>query len=286
VTLPDLYIVAAGKGSRLAANVPKALVPIADEPCLTTTLQQIGRKFRRVFVVTNILLCDQWRTYFHNLEIGYPELAEQVVNLPIESGLGDGHATLNGFQAAESIEDGTLSQDVVVAWGDVFFPKSEIIDELVSNTLGGSGLLPAVYETNPYVSLVVDEQMRCAGAEFSKYGERCAAGFHDQSVFRFSRSRLQTSLRHLHSALWKNGRYITPNGELSLLYTLHELYNSAEPAYVYETIYPTLAFNTVEEVAAVQKQITGKWKIERRRDRSVAMPREIVKQVTDAAGNV
>ena len=61
MALPDLYIVAAGTGSRLAADVPKALVPIADEPCLTSTLQQIGHKFRRVFVVTNILVLDQWR---------------------------------------------------------------------------------------------------------------------------------------------------------------------------------------------------------------------------------
>jgi len=46
--------------------VPKALVPIADEPCLTTTLQQVGRRFRKVFVVTNSLVHDQWLAYFES----------------------------------------------------------------------------------------------------------------------------------------------------------------------------------------------------------------------------
>jgi CTP:molybdopterin cytidylyltransferase MocA len=86
----DLYIVAAGDGSRMRANVPKALVPIAaDEPCLTTALQQIGHKFRKVFIVTNVFVRDQWLAYFRDLGAIYPELAELAVNVPIASGLGD-----------------------------------------------------------------------------------------------------------------------------------------------------------------------------------------------------
>src|SRR5438552_17060854 len=96
-TEADLYIIAAGNGSRLKAGVPKALVPITSEPCLNSTLQQIGSKFRRVFIATNIRANLQWKSYFLNLESTYPELAEPVVNLPIESGLGDGHATLQAL---------------------------------------------------------------------------------------------------------------------------------------------------------------------------------------------
>jgi molybdopterin-guanine dinucleotide biosynthesis protein A len=255
----DLYIVAAGNGSRIKANVPKALLPISDEPCLTTTLQQIGHKFRRVFVVTNALVHDQWRAYFQRLQVTYPELAKFVVDLPIKSGLGDGHATMEGLMAAEIMDDVDLSQDVVIAWGDVFFRNAELIDELLSISPKGSGLLPAVHESNPYVSLLVDEEMRCVSAEFSKYGEHRESGFHDQSVFRFDRSRLRGSLCTLHGALWKNGRYLAPGGELSLLHTFHQLYNTDDPAYVYETAYPTQSFNTVEEVVAIQLQISRQW---------------------------
>ena len=260
MTDTDLYIVAAGNGSRMDSNVPKALVPITDDPCLTTTLQQIAHKFRRVFVVTNVVAHEPWRTYFQRLKSTYPELAKHVVDLPIKSGLGDGHATLQGIMSAGRTEKAALSGDVVIAWGDVFFQFSEIIDELLSIDLAGSGLLPAVREQNPYVSLLVDEQMRCMSADFSKYGERHSAAFHDQSVFRFDLDRLRKSLEHLQKALWKNGRYITPGGEFSLLYTFHHLYNSGDPAYVYETQYPTLNFNTLEEVAAIQREIGARWR--------------------------
>jgi bifunctional N-acetylglucosamine-1-phosphate-uridyltransferase/glucosamine-1-phosphate-acetyltransferase GlmU-like protein len=261
MTTADLYIVAAGNGSRMSAELPKALVPITDEPCLTSTLQQIGEKFRKVFVVTNVLARESWQAYFQNLKVNHPKLAGCTVNLQIESGLGDGHATLHGLIAAEEVEGAAaLAQDIVVAWGDVFFPHAELIDELLAAVLAGSGLFPAVHEKHPYVALLVNEFMQCVSADFSKYGETHAVGYHDQSVFRFSRPRLMTSLSQIHSALWKGRRYITPGGELSLLYSFHQLFNAGTPAYVYETRYPTLSFNTVEEVAGIQREISARWK--------------------------
>jgi molybdopterin-guanine dinucleotide biosynthesis protein A len=256
----DLYIVAAGSGSRMSSHTPKALIRIVDEPCLTATLQQIGDRFRRVFVITATSMSDQWAAYFQSLRVVYPELAQSVVNVSIRSGLGDGHATLQGILSAEEQEGSALAQEIVVAWGDVFFPDAAIIDELLSRPRKGSGLLPAVDEPHPYVCLRVNEDMQCLSAEFSKYGEQHSAGFHDQSVFRFDRRRLRASLFELHNALWKNGRYIAPGSELSLLYSFHQLYNAQDPAYVYETNYPTLSFNTVEEVAAIQVAIRARWR--------------------------
>lgn len=272
----DLYIIAAGNGSRISVNIPKALVPIADEPCLTTTLQQIGHKFRKVFVVTSVLVQDQWDAYLQGLEVTYPELFKLIVNIAIRSGLGDGHATLQGILAAERMEDASLSQDIVIAWGDVFFPSAGLIDEMLSITPEGSGLLPAAHEINPYVSLLVDEKMRCMSADFSKYGEYHPTGLHDQSVFRFDLSRLRGSLFDLHNALWKNGRYIAPAGELSLLYSFHHLYNSSDPVYVYETQYRTLTFNTVDEVAAIQREISSRWRSTFRYNRSAVVASECI----------
>jgi len=256
----DLYIIAAGKGSRMAVNIPKALVPIVDEPCLTTTLQQIGHKFTNVFVVTNYLVQDQWTEYFERLAKTYPELTKNIFDVPIHSGLGDGHAVFAGFTGANKHALST-SNNIVIAWGDVFFPQAEIIDELLIQKMGfASGLLPAVREDNPYISLLTNDEMDCASADFSKYGENHPTGFHDQSVFRFKRDELWKALSTLHAAFWKNGRYITPGGELSLLHAFHYLYNTEIPARVYETDYPTLSFNTAAEVAQIQTEIDTKWK--------------------------
>lgn len=251
----DLYVIAAGNGSRLNANLPKALVPIRDEPCITTTLRQIAPKFDKVFIVTNVLTRNEWDKYFRDLGHAYPHIANRTWNLPIRSGLGDGHATLEGLLAAERTCGNTVSEDVVIAWGDAFFQHAQIIDELLRQPLRGSGLFPVVAESNPYVSVLVDEQMRCTGVDFSKYGEKHSTGMHDQSVFRFMRSRLKASLQELHNSLWKHSRYVTPGGELSLLHTVHQLYNVGHPIRAYETRYPTLSFNTVEEIFSIQQRI-------------------------------
>jgi molybdopterin-guanine dinucleotide biosynthesis protein A len=250
----DLYIIAAGRGSRMGMELPKALLPINEnEPCLTTTLRHAGQRFGATYVVTSIHAADQWERYFREIEAAHPELAGRVVNLPIRSGLGDGHAALQGLLAAECLTGGELAQDIVVMWGDVFLPEATIMDELLSRSYQGSGLLPAVWTENPYVSLRVDERMQCVSADFSKYGEMHTIGYHDQSVFRFSRPKLRASLEALHCALWKNGRYLSSGAELSLLFSFHHLYNAGDPASVYETRYPTYTFNTIDEVVAIKR---------------------------------
>lgn len=261
--MADLYIIAAGKGSRMQTNIPKALVPITDEPCLTTTLQQIGSKFQNVFIVTNEMIQDQWKTYFEQTKSNYPSLLSNVVNVAISSGLGDGHAVLMAFtKIAEMKNISKVNDDIVIAWGDVFFAQAEIIDELLSKPMYGSGLIPAVREENPYVTLLVDTEMQCISADFSKYGENHPSGFHDQSVFRFHKESLWDALVNLHYAFWKNGRYITPGGELSLLYSFHYLHNNKNnnsSVQVYETDYPTMSFNTPQEVASIQLEVKNKW---------------------------
>ena len=257
MTNADLYLICAGKGSRMGGNVPKALVPITDEPNLTTTLKQIGSKFRNVFVVTNIDIQDQWSKYFLSMsdELG-DSILSNVSNIPIKSGLGDGHAVLQALNQTSNY----TNYNVVIAWGDVFFQHGEIIDEILAHPSNGVGIIPAVTKENPYVTLLSDENNRIISADFSKYGECHPTGFHDQSVFRFHRYTLREALWNLHNALWKNGRYITVGGELSLLHTFHYLYNNRTPATVYETDYPTLSFNTAAEVQQIQQEINEKWK--------------------------
>ena len=260
----DLYIIAAGKGSRMGGTLPKALVPINDgEPNLTTTLKQIGSKFSTVFVIINQMMQDTWQDYIDSL-VG-KTYGENVVFIAIKSGLGDGHAVLSALLAVESMEENqnpialkrNPSDEVVVVWGDTFIQHAEIVDELLSKNLKVKS--EVVMEENPYVTLLVDDGMFITSADMSKYGESHPSGWHDQSIFYFKREDLANALYTLHAALWKNGRYITPGGELSLLYTFHFLYNSESKVSLYETDYPTLSFNTPQEVASIQKEIQEKW---------------------------
>lgn len=267
----DLYIIAAGKGSRLGANTPKALVEINSECCIDSTLRLIGNKFSRVFIVANELVKQTWEDHWDKTRNtpGKIHLTHNLTMIYINSGLGDGHATLHGLSKAvrhiiylnqrpgkDIIQNQRvpISDDIIVTWGDVYFSQPEIIDELLSHKLNDlSGIMPGLHEENPYVTLLTDDEMHCKSADFSKFGENHPTGLHDQSIFRFNRMELWNSLTNLHNAFWKNGRYLTPGGELSLLHTFHEMYNSGRPMFVYQTDYATESFNTQEEIHQIHK---------------------------------
>lgn len=268
--MSDLYIIAAGNGSRMGGSVPKALVPITDKPNLTTTLQQIGYKFRKVFIVTNELIFDQWTEYLRELAANFPTLYANVQHVPISSGRGDGHAVL---EALNKTFGQNLSPDIVIAWGDVFFPQAEIIDVLLKPKFDHKvwGVVPVVQEVRPYVTICVDEGSHITHADFAKLGETNESGWHDQSIFRFDRNQLHSRLNVMDQVLNKNGKYITGNHEMSLLHVFHFAANdcAVRSGIVFqETEYPTLSFNTVEEVAEIQKEIDEKWKHKFKSDQS------------------
>jgi len=249
----DLYIIAAGKGTRMGNKLPKALIPFNGEPCLTHTLKNIGQHFRNVFVVINEDIQDVWDRYKSEISLSSHPFSMNVQFIPIKSGLGDGHATLMALEKAPAIA--TLSPEIVVCWGDVYFHQPEIITELLSMKMSSNGIVPALLEQNPYVTLLVDDTLNCMSADFSKYGEQHPSGFHDQSVFRLKYDVTVAALSRLHKAFWKNGRYATPGGELSLLYIFHYLYNLECPVTVYETSHSTKSFNTDTEVKLIREEI-------------------------------
>jgi molybdopterin-guanine dinucleotide biosynthesis protein A len=259
----DLIIVAAGKGSRMGGNIPKALLEVGGEVCLTSTLRKIANKFDNVYILTNNAIQGVWDDYFASKTFG-ADIAGHITNVPINSGLGDGHAVMSGMISIADDENAKLAENVIVCWGDVYFPDPELIDELILNTSSATGVIPVVKEDNPYVTILVDDDMNCQSADFSKWNECHPTGFHDLSVFKFNTTQLYIALSILHCTFWKNGRYITPGGELSLLYTFHTFYNAtidnesetAVPALkVYESDYTTYSFNTPEEIKEIEKKI-------------------------------
>ena len=271
----DLFIVAAGKGSRMGGTLPKALISIeGKDPNIVTTLKRIGSKFRRVFIVTSVDVEPVW-VEFISANANEPFISN-VINVPIESGKGDGHAVREGLLRSDSImghissfwrEPFKYAEEVVICWGDAYIKAAEIVDEMLdqyrtaNNTDGDqhpewvSGVIPVVEEQEPYVAVTVDDKMMVTGADRSKYGEIHDVGFHDQSIFMFERNWLDKALRTCSNVYLKNGKFSAPGGELSLLQTFNVLYNIGQPLKAYRTKYPTLSFNTPLEVASIKQEI-------------------------------
>lgn len=243
--MKTLMVVAAGLGTRMGGlSVPKALAKVNGKPNIEYVIQH-GVIYDRIVVIANVKAKEAWVDWQNNCALG------RAVELAfIDSGLGDGHAVLNGLKEVNRFYP---SKIITIMWGDVHINNSEIFAELEAQDLGDSlGIFPVSMEQNPYVTALVDEKMNVTHIDFSKRGECHANGFHDQSIFKFKTAELIDALTNLHNVFWKGGRYIAEGGELNFLHVMHYLNNTGRAVKIYQTEYPLMSYNTPDELKRIQ----------------------------------
>jgi NDP-sugar pyrophosphorylase family protein len=262
----DVFIVAAGKGSRMNSDTPKILTEINGVPNLWNTFEKLIKSWKfinRVFIVVNSRNKDEIinsSNHFWNVKGQFKAQLDGILPscqfIEIESGRGDGHAIL---EAINQIDD-EITDDIFIMWGDAYLTSEQIFLDCINakritedNKDYIPMYVPVINEKNPYVTFVVDKDMRCIGADFSKRGECHPSGFHDQCVFFGNTQVFLTALKIMNHAFLKNGRYVTDSGELTFLYIIHYLWNNMQPAKAIITDSPVLSYNTQGEVKDIER---------------------------------
>jgi bifunctional N-acetylglucosamine-1-phosphate-uridyltransferase/glucosamine-1-phosphate-acetyltransferase GlmU-like protein len=242
----ELIVIAAGNGKRMGdISVPKVLYPVNGVENLRRIVE--SAIVSQVIDSITLVIKDTSKNIFEEyLKINKYDINIKLV--PIQSGLGDGHAILKALEF-ENDPAGTA----IVMWGDAYIQSSGIFNELYEKRTEAEIIVPVVREKNPYVTILSDEHMNIYSADFSKLGETHAEGLHDQSVFSINKSTIYNILEQMHNVLWKNGRYITESKELNFLHAFHCLYNNGSPAKCYITEHPTRSFNSIDEVKQIEQ---------------------------------
>jgi|LakMenE01Jun11ns_1017448.scaffolds.fasta_scaffold9959694_71 bifunctional N-acetylglucosamine-1-phosphate-uridyltransferase/glucosamine-1-phosphate-acetyltransferase GlmU-like protein len=248
----NLIIIAAGNGKRMGnINVPKVLYPVNGVPNLKRIITNAieSEVFDSIDLVIKDSAVKSFKEFLDNSEFDI-----KINLIPINSGLGDGHAILSMYKNAHQYNNSIL------VWGDVYIDSPMIFKELkdVGSSTGNnfsSAVIPVCTEKNPYVTILTDSNMNALSADFSKLGETHLEGFHDQSIFYINNDVIYDSLQKMHEVLWKNGQYITQSKELNFLHILHYLRNINYPANCYITEYPTKSFNSIEELTKLENSL-------------------------------
>lgn len=216
--------------------MPKALAVVHRTPNLINTLRTIKDLFQRVLITVNHEDASQFSDAVRS-----EGLSASLI--PIASGLGSGHALL------QSLCQTSISDPFILCWGDAYFFSGDLIRELLQKDTNSQLLIPLQQLANPYVSIIVDNELVAHSVDFSKYGERHEVGFKDLGVFKM-RTSIVDILQHFHNANWKKSKYITNSHEFEFLYIVHFLHNVGLPAQCYLTEYPNSVrgFNTLEEL--------------------------------------
>jgi bifunctional N-acetylglucosamine-1-phosphate-uridyltransferase/glucosamine-1-phosphate-acetyltransferase GlmU-like protein len=245
---------AAGRGSRLGADVPKVFVPIL--PGLTIW-DSIHRQISRVSDAIVLVLSPEGADYLekHGAEFSPARLAQtRIAVQPVPRGMGDAI-----FGAADFWRD---FDDLLIVWGDQFNVSLETLRsciELHSRRTGPALTLPVVRSPQPYVEYLFDAAGRLTQVRQSREGDACAAGgFSDIGVFLLSGGKALVEEWERYLAQGNPG---STTGEVNFLPFLAHLSSAAHwPVNRHECADPAeaIGINTPEELAFARQLLQKK----------------------------
>ncbi len=253
---PVLIIPAAGKGSRLNADVPKPLYPVAGKPAIVHVLDLFSDFTEQIIILIN----PSHRQAFEQV---LKKREERIVLVDHDIQTGEGRAVRDALPHA-----GGDCRDVIVAWADLIKGNREKIQKTLEMHYesGSSMTFPTMWEPNPYVAILRDEQDRVCRAAFRQYGEIHLRGEHDCSFFVINRNRLEQAAAALHTQYFHSdaGTYDfrdfgipEPYGtDFKFLYLLQYLYEEGRPAVALPICKRNefLGFNTKEEAGQIEAE--------------------------------
>ena len=236
---------AAGRGSRLGADVPKVFVPIFPDLTIWDAvhgkLSQMADRVVLVLSPDGQSYVETNRAKFNSDSFAKTEIAQQSVPL----GMGDAI-----FGAADFWRD---YDDILVVWGDQFNLSLQTLNACVKMHVASNKpalTLPVVRAPQPYVEYVFDTSGLLTQIRQSREGDPCEPnGFSDIGVFLLSGGAALTAEWECYWATHAPG---SKTGEINFLPFLVHLSSTAKwPVNRYETLDPAeaIGINTLDDLA-------------------------------------
>jgi len=245
---------AAGRGSRLGAEIPKVFVPILPD---VTIWDAVRGKLSQVAERIVLVLSPEGHNYLEKNRAAFkPESFEktEIALQPIPLGMGDAiFGSINFWRGFD---------DLLIVWGDQFNLSLQTLTaclDLHAKSNKPTLTLPVVRMANPYVEYVFDSAGRLTHIRQSREGDVCEPnGFSDVGVFLLSGG---TALNEEWARFRASAAVGSVTGEINLLPFLAHLSSQANWAVNrYETHDPAeaIGINTPEDLAFARQLLQKK----------------------------
>jgi len=183
-----LIVPAAGRGSRLGADLPKALVPVAGRPMLDHLVERHAPFVDRIAVVVAPSAWDQFTAYV--AERSFP------IDLAVQR---EPTGMLDAIMAATSLVNEHQPRRVVLTWCDQVAISDATLQQLRNTTaaLPPSLVLPTLEVDTPYIHFDRDSSGRIVGVRHRREGDAMPArGETDIGLFDLSLDAYRRDLLH------------------------------------------------------------------------------------------
>ena len=245
---------AAGRGTRLGADVPKIFVPLLPR---LTIWQVIHRNLVLVSDSIILVLSPEGRVFLDRHRDEFPPDAfdqTRVAVQPTPRGMGDAI-----FGAADLWCE---YDDLLVIWGDQVNVSPATLQacvDLHSQQTHPALTLPVVRSPQPYVEYIFDSSERLAQVRQSREGDACApGGFSDIGVFLLSGGATLVEEWRLFLAVGGTGNV---TGEINFLpFLVHLSAQAGWPVSRHECADPAeaIGINTPDELAFARQLLQKK----------------------------
>ena len=247
---------AAGRGTRLNADVPKIFVPVLPD---LTIWDAVRGQLSRVATPIILILSPEGMNYRQNNPAAFcPDSFNNTVVALQSSPLGMGDAI---FGAADLWRE---FDDLLIVWGDQFNLSLKTLSaciELHASSEKPALTLPLVRAPHTYVEYVFDPSGRLTQIRQSREGDRCEpGGFSDVGVFLLSGG---LALIEEWTRYRKGCEAGSVTGEINFLPFLVHLSSIGWPVNRYETNDPAeaIGINTPEDLAFARQLLQKKLSI-------------------------
>jgi len=235
-------IPAAGMGTRMERDIPKALTPFLDSTFLDWQLQKLKFLASKIFVVVAPEQIDEFKRYrlLHSLEF------EIIIQ---EVGKGS-------YYAVKAAMQHVTTKFVLVCWVDqVGLSESLLIQ--ASNSVQIKGVdasIPLVHKDHPYVKAHRTLAGKLTHWEYQREGDTPSSGYSDLGVFAL---RTQKLLKVMQSIRGESEMISPLTKELNFLDFLCEFGNSNEINFlITKDDLNSVAVNTAQELQLAESVIT------------------------------
>lgn len=240
-------ILSAGQQTRFDSYLPKSLMKYnLDNTVLDINIKTMSKFCDQIYVVTNK---ENDNLLYNTIVNKY----NNVTQISINSGLGDGHAVLESLKSIKFKNNDKM----FLVWGDSI-QDDERLFVATQNAYNNMFTLPLRYEKNPYVQFVVDYGI-VRKVKFKKYNDNIEDGYHDYSLFLFKPTLMLNVLTLHHKKYWKEEekKYIYRNNELVFLDVINEYQDKLFPyTVIIDTVGSTSmnSYNTIDEYKKIIKR--------------------------------
>lgn len=240
----SIVIPAAGSGTRMQQDLPKALTEFRDSTFLKWQLDKFKHIAKDIFVVVSAKDLRKFEDYrrIHNLDF----------IIKIQEGKSGSYFAIN------SVIDSIATEFVLICWVDqIGISKSLIIETINKLKVSKSeAIIPLTFVDKPYVKARFSETGGLIGWEYRREGAEPSEGYSDLGLFAFRANSLNQSIKTITDFSKFESRL---THEFNFLDFLPYFSNSYALDFFYNTnIINSTAVNTRTELEKAQTVVTEK----------------------------